>query len=134
MFSDLRYALRTLAKNPGFTTVAVLTLALGLGASTAIFSVINGVLLRPLPYPEPDRLIALYMRGSELRARALSYPDAQEIGGLTRDFAGVAPYTTQNYNFTGGTAPREVVSPQARGAVFPVLRAPALGGGALGAG
>src|SRR5918996_4497680 len=134
LLQDLRYALRTLRQNPGFTTVAVLTLALGIGANTAIFSVINGVLLRPLPYPEPDRLIALFMRGSELRSRALSYPDAQEIGGLTRDFSGVAPYTTQSYNFTGGFEPREVRAAQASDALFRVLGAEALLGRTFGPG
>jgi len=128
MITDLRYALRSLRKNPGFTAVAALTLALGIGANTAIFSVVNAVLLRPLPYPEPDRLVELFTQGRQEGRFSLSYPDAQEIRGLSRTFAGVAPYTTQRYNFATGAEPREVRAALASDDLFRVMGAEALVG------
>jgi len=112
LFKDIRYAIRTLTASPGFLAVAILTLAIGIGANTAIFSVVNGVLLQPLPYPEPDRIYQVYQTNEEwldsevaiLRSFALhmptSYPRARAWAQDNPVFAHLASYQDMNYALT----------------------------------
>jgi predicted permease len=104
--NDLRYALRTLRRSPGFAMVAVLTLALGIGANTAILSVVNGVLLRPLPYPSPERIVRVYtaFRGSGTPRYSMSQPEFMDYKGLARVFENAAAYTGASLTLTGGCA------------------------------
>jgi len=122
LLQDLKFALRTLAKSPGFTLVAVLTLALGIGANTAIFSAVNAVLLKPLPYPGSDRLVQIMSTGFRGVRFCVSFPDLQDLRALSQDFTGVAATTTQRYNLTGAGDPREVQAAAVTGDVFEVLQ------------
>src|SRR4030095_6188646 len=88
MFADLKYALRMLIKSPGFCLVAILTLALGIGANTAIFSVVEGTLLRPLPFPEANRLVRLYEAADESGARGSTLTLSEQTFRQWREFGG----------------------------------------------
>jgi putative ABC transport system permease protein len=121
LLQDIRHALRQLARSPGFTAVAVLTLALGIGANTAIFSAVDAVLLRPLPYPQSDRLVDLSATNTEPVRFAISYPDLLDFRALTHDFTGVAGYSSQLYNLTGAGDPREVQAAFVTANLFDVL-------------
>jgi putative ABC transport system permease protein len=105
---DLRYAFRGLRQRPGFTLVAVLTLALGIGANTAIFSVVNGVLLRPLPYERPDRLAMIWGHRNQEPLAELSVPEYWDLRERTRAFAGVAAFADGNINLTGTGTPERI--------------------------
>ena len=89
---DVKYAFRRLIKDPGFTLIAVVTLALGIGVNTAIFSVVNGVLLNPLPYPEPDRLVAVYSRTADEPRASSSYPNFLDWMRDNRSFSDLAAF------------------------------------------
>ena len=110
LFQDLRYGARMLRKNPGFTTVAILTLALGIGANTAIFSVVNGVLLRPLPYEDPARLMAVYSSFDGLpHDSATSPPDFRTLREQNHTFAGLSAWFTESSNLTDAGQPERLV-------------------------
>ena len=93
LLQDVRYGLRMLVKKPGFTIVAVLTLALGVGANTAIFSIVNAVLLRSLPYPDPDRLVRIFFNepGVGLRDVKFSKPELDDLQTRAGVFEDVTP-------------------------------------------
>jgi predicted permease len=98
IWNDLRYGVRTLRRTPGFTVVLVLTMALAIGANSAIFSVINGVLLRPLPYPHPERLVCIYFNADTAPKFALNPFDLRDFRERNRAFdgvAGIAPFDAQ---------------------------------------
>jgi putative ABC transport system permease protein len=105
---DARYGVRSLAKNPGFTAVAVLTLALGIGATTAIFGVIDAVLLKPLPYPEAERLVKLYGHDESGETYMISPADYLEHYGKADSFERVAAYRESSFNLTGQERPERV--------------------------
>lgn len=130
---NIRYAVRGFAKSPGFFAVAVLTLALGIGANTAIFSVLDAVILKPLPFPEADRLYAfLPQRGTELGAGAISPPEYADIAERQKAFDGVAAIRDRAVNLTGSGEPERLQAFAVTPNLQQVLRIqPALGRGFL---
>src|SRR6266576_5232019 len=107
-WQDVRYGLRVLAKNPGFTAIAVLTLALGIGANTALFSVVNGVLLNPLPFPSPDELVAVYTKSPTFQASSISYPNFLDWQKDSHSFASLCAFRSDDFNMTGAGEPERV--------------------------
>jgi putative ABC transport system permease protein len=106
MLHDFRYAIRTLRKNPAFTVVAVLTLALGIGANTALFSVVNAVLLRPLPYRDPARLVQLWESNQWSRTVLVSRLNFLDWREQSHSFESMAVYAGGPVTATGGDLPQ----------------------------
>ncbi len=121
LLHDLRYGVRTLLKSPGFTLVAVIALALGIGANTAMFGIVNAVLLRPVPYPQPDRLLKLYSSGRGFHQGSVSYPNFLDWQRSSRSFQEMAAYRTDNFNLTGQANPERLRGAMASARVFAVL-------------
>src|ERR1043165_9919403 len=119
----LRYAIRQLLKSPGFTAIAVLGLGLGIGANVALFSVVNGIFLRPLTYPEPDRLVRLSSTAAanNLTRVGFSYPRYQEVEARQQVFSHLALSVGNAFTLTGRGDPEQLIGLQASAALLPTL-------------
>src|SRR5213078_4461063 len=111
LLSDIRYAFRMIAKSPAFAALAVLTFALGIGANTAIFSVVNAVLLRPLPYPHSERLITIRESTPTFPSGSVSYLNFLDWRAAQHSFTDIALFRRESYNVStpkGGIAPERI--------------------------
>ena len=122
LWQDLRYGARMLLKNPGITFVVILALALGIGANTAIFSVVNAVLLRPLPYPESDRLVFLNETSKAMDEISISYPNFTDWRNQNQVFEKIGVYNRGSYNLTGAGEAERIVTAQMSADLFAALR------------
>jgi putative ABC transport system permease protein len=130
LMRDVRFAARMLGRNPGFTTAAVLTLALGIGANTAIFSVVNAVLLRPLPFVHADRLVLIWATNTKTgdTTDVASYPDFEDWKTESRSFDAMAAFTTRGMTLAGADGAEPVAAVQVTPGFFEALGvSPALG-------
>ncbi|HEY4564718.1 MAG TPA: ABC transporter permease [Thermoanaerobaculia bacterium] len=127
LLQDLRYSLRTLLKSPSFTIVAVLALALGIGANAAIFSVVNGVLIKPLPYGNQDRLVRVFAQflGQDMPKSNMSPPEFFDFKGRNRVFDEIAAYADWKVNLTGVQDPERLPSTYATAGLWRILGVPA---------
>lgn len=122
LWQDLRYGARGLLRQPAFTIVAILTLSLGIGANTALFSVINAVLLRPLPYKDPDRLVIMWEKAAA-QDTSVSYPNFQDWRDQNQSFEEITAYRPENFNLTGTGEPERLAGRMASASFFRTLGA-----------
>jgi len=121
LWQDVRYGLRVFWKNPGFSAVAVLTLALGIGANSALFSVVNGVLLNPLPFPNANELVAVYSRTGTFQESSISYPNFLDWQKDNHSFAYLAAFRSDDFNLTGVGEPERLHAHMISAEFFPAL-------------
>ncbi len=121
IIQDVRYGLRMLSRSPGFTAVAVITLALGIGANTAIFSVVEGVLLSPLPYAQPDRLANVYESNAHFDQMSVSYLNFKDWRRDARSFESMAAYQYADYNLTSPGQPEHTEGKNVSAGFFSLL-------------
>src|ERR1700679_3857501 len=120
---EVRYALRQLRRLPGFTLTAVLTLAFGIGATTAIFSIVEGVLLRPLPFVDPGRLVTLtdVLEGAGSSVTGTTAPGYRMYTRDTHGFSGLGGYQQTGYELSGNGEPAHINASRLTASIFPVL-------------
>jgi putative ABC transport system permease protein len=126
LLQDFRYALRHLGRDKGIAIIAMLTLALGIGANTAIFSLINTVLLRPLPYGDPERLVMIWRPDEEGSTTWIAIPEGESYSREAKTFESVGYYTEVSVNLTGGLEPERVRAAAVTAGAFQALQVPAL--------
>jgi predicted permease len=121
LIEDVRYGLRMLRKNPGFTVVAVLTLALGIGANTAVFSIVNGVLLNSLPFSDPDKLVTLFESKPNFKEGSISYPNFLDWQRENHAFGSIAAYRPDSFSLTGSGEAEQVRGEMVSANFFSIL-------------
>jgi predicted permease len=118
---DVRYGARMLAKSPGFALIAILTLALGIGANTAIFSVVNGVLLSALPFPHPEQIVSMFTEMPNFKNGSISYPNFEDWRKMNRSFSTIAAYRSTGFNLSGNGEPERVHGEMISAGFFEIL-------------
>jgi putative ABC transport system permease protein len=118
LWQDLRYGFRTLWRSRGFALIAILALALGIGANSAIFSVVNGVLLRPLPYPQPERLFIVWEKGRQLDEMSIAYPNYSDWRAQNQSLENLAIFRRESFNLTGNNEPEQLTGAQVSANLF----------------
>jgi putative ABC transport system permease protein len=128
LIQDIRYALRSFLRAPGFTLVALLTLAFGIGGTTAIFSIVDGVVLRPLPYSDPDRIVRIVRTNASGEDSSFSGPDYRDVKKAATYFSAIAGYRSDIIDLTGRTQPVRVIGLETTAAFFDVFDVPPIVG------